>query len=123
MGRNPDNRVMISKSEWKIMQVLWDESPLRMGEIVDALKHSKWKRTTIQTMVNRLVAKGFIETDRKGYAFLYYPKVKEKKQKAATSKEFVDEIYNGSLAGFIEGYLSLEKLSSEEKEKIKELIK
>ncbi|HBN83700.1 MAG TPA: CopY/TcrY family copper transport repressor, partial [Clostridiales bacterium] len=46
----------ISDSEWHVMSVLWDESPLTSTSIIEAIKpHMKWSPKTIHTLISRLV--------------------------------------------------------------------
>jgi len=57
----------ISEAEWEVMRVLWNESPLTANKIVDELTATtRWKGTTIRTLINRLVEKSVIGYEKKG---------------------------------------------------------
>lgn len=116
------NEVKISDSEWLILQPIWNKSPLYMGDIVSALSHTPWSRTTIQTMVARLVAKGVVGTSRTGYAFLYYPLVTEEEAVKMYTKSFVDRVYRGKSAELISYIAKNDLLSAEEKKSLKKLF-
>ena len=48
----------ISESEWKVMKILWDESPLTANQIVAALAGTTmWNHRTVKTLLNRLLNK------------------------------------------------------------------
>ena len=70
----------ISESELEVMKVLWQfQRPLSSGEIIEALTaKTLWKPKTIQTMLNRLVAKGAVAADKNsGKAYAYQALVAE----------------------------------------------
>lgn len=116
------NEVKISDSEWLIMQVIWNKSPLYMGDIVSALSYTPWRRTTIQTMVARLVTKNVIATNRTGYAFLYYPIISKEAAVSMYTKSFVDRVYNGNAAGLVTMIAESDMLKPEDKKKLKKLF-
>lgn len=57
----------ISESEWEVMKVLWESSPLTANDIVEVLsKRASWQRETIRTLINRLVQKKAVRFEKKG---------------------------------------------------------
>ena len=116
------NEVKISDSEWLIMQVIWNKSPLYMGDIVSALSYTPWRRTTIQTMVARLVTKNVIATNRTGYAFLYYPLISREDAVNMYTKSFIDRVFCGSAADLVTLIAEKELLKPEDKKKLKKLF-
>lgn len=53
----------ISDAEWRVMQVIWDKSPITANEVVDKLKNNThWKPKTIKTLIRRLVEKKALGT-------------------------------------------------------------
>lgn len=116
------NEVKISDSEWLIMQAIWSKSPLYMGDIVSALNYTPWSRTTIQTMVARLVAKNVVATNRTGYAFLYYPLITEEDAVKMYTKSFIDRVYRGSAAKLVSTLAAGDMLKPEDKKKLKKLF-
>ncbi len=68
----------ISKSEWRIMRVLWNESNMTSGEITNRLKETRnLSVTTVKTQISSLVKKGVIEANKDNRFPLYYPVVTE----------------------------------------------
>ena len=48
----------LSKSEQRVLDVLWNEQPLTVGQVIERLqKDSDWHENTIKTLLTRLVQK------------------------------------------------------------------
>ena len=63
----------ISETEQPVLKVLWDLGRGTVREVLDALNelgHS-WAYTTVQTLLTRLLAKGYVAADRTGSAHVY----------------------------------------------------
>lgn len=117
------NEVKISDSEWLILQVIWSKNvPMRMGEIASALSYTPWKRTTIQTMVARLVTKDILGTNQSDYAFLYYPIVAKEAALEMYTKSFIERVYEGNTAELVAAIATGDYLSAEEKKALKKSL-
>ena len=54
-----DQRTMVSDSEWKIMELLWQNDTLTMTEITQMLsKSTGWSKHTVISLLKRMCAKG-----------------------------------------------------------------
>ncbi|MHB1484470.1 MAG: BlaI/MecI/CopY family transcriptional regulator [Saccharofermentanales bacterium] len=94
---------MISDSEWLVMQAIWDKNPCYLGDIINALKFTPWNKTTISTMVNRLVWKKLIMVKKlTNTLFLYAPLISEKEAVEIYTKAFVDRVYKCDAAKLVE---------------------
>ena len=68
------NKLSLSDGEWKLMNLLWDESPLTIGAMVTAMRDdTAWTKATINIMLNRLADKGAVRVDATGSRKLFYP--------------------------------------------------
>ncbi len=114
--------ISISESEWQVMRIVWSEPPKTLQDILAGLKHTEWSQTTIQTYLARLVKKGALLTERQGKGYLYYPAVSEQECQQAESRDFLNRVYNGSLAGMVSGFIKSESLSDDELAMLKKLI-
>ena len=55
------NKYTLSDGEWKLMNLLWEQSPLTIGGMVQALKDDTgWTKATVNIMLNRLAEKGAV---------------------------------------------------------------
>ncbi len=116
------NEVKISDSEWLILQVIWSKSPITMGDIVKALDYTPWARTTIQTMVARLVSKKILSTNAAGYAFLYSPLISKEDAVKMYTKSFIYQVYSGDASALVAAIASGNYLTPQEKKVVKKLL-
>ena len=57
----------LSDGEWKLMKVLWQQSPRTLGALVAALAPTTgWSKATVFMMLKRLIAKGAVSLDESG---------------------------------------------------------
>ncbi len=67
-------KLSLSDGEWKLMNLLWDESPLTIGTMVNALRDdTAWTKATVNIMLGRLADKGAVRVDDSGRAKKFYP--------------------------------------------------
>lgn len=63
---------LITNAEWEIMRVVWTKKNTTSTEISQLLKERlAWKPSTVKTLLNRLVEKGFLATEKVGKGFVY----------------------------------------------------
>ena len=117
-----EKQLSISESEWRVMQIIWNDCPQTLPEILDRLKETGWSKTTIQTYLARLVKKGALSTKRQGKGYLYYPAVSESDCQLAESRSFLSRVYDGSLSRMVMGFVKSGELSQEELNELKSLI-
>ena len=114
--------ISISESEWAVMKIIWNEPPKTLPDILNALKHTAWSPTTIQTYLARLVKKGALTTKRQGKGYLYYPAISESDCQLAESRSFLSRVYDGSLSQMVKGFVKSGSLSEAELSELKKLI-
>lgn len=114
----------ITDSEWIVMKVLWEESPLLSRDIIKRVgERSTWNNKTIETLLRRLVDKGAV-----GFNFInskvreYFPLISHEECEKVESETFLKKVYDGSVSMLIAGLLKHQKVSQEELEKLKKLI-
>lgn len=116
-------KVNITESEWKVMKVLWENSPLSLKEIVSALKdETNWSNTTIRTLIVRLMEKEYIEADKSSGNFKYAPLVEKEACQKEQAKDFLERIFEGSMEMFITAFAKKGKLTQKDQEELKKLI-
>ena len=88
----------LSDSEWKLMNRLWDRSPMTITELTAALREDTgWSKNTIITMLSRLEAKGAVRYEEGGRAKQYFPTVDREDAARAETESFLSKVYGGSL--------------------------
>jgi predicted transcriptional regulator len=93
----PKRPPTIPDSELDVIKVLWDRGQGTVREILDTLKSAgrSWSYATVATLLDRLEAKGMIESDRSELAFVYKPCVTEAEVQQKRVGNLVEKLYNG----------------------------
>ena len=67
-----EQQLSISESEWRVMKIVWSNSPQTLPEILDRLKETGWSKTTIPNIPCPFGKKRSIDykTSRKGILIL-----------------------------------------------------
>ncbi|MDQ2085824.1 BlaI/MecI/CopY family transcriptional regulator [Herbivorax sp. ANBcel31] len=114
----------ITDSEWIIMKVLWEKSPLVNKEIVkNVSKKSTWNKKTIETLLRRLVEKGAVGFNQvNGKIREYFPLIGKEECIKEESESFLKKVYDGSVSMLMAGFIKNKNVSKEELQKLKELI-
>ncbi|MDY3984194.1 BlaI/MecI/CopY family transcriptional regulator [Dysosmobacter sp.] len=91
-------KINLSDSEWKLMNRLWDRSPMTITELTAALREDTgWTKNTVITMLSRLEAKGAVRYEEGGRAKRYFPTVDREDAARAETESFLSKVYGGSL--------------------------
>ena len=110
----------IFDSEYQLLSLIWNESPVRMRDLVrEANEVYGWQRTTVYTMVKRLSERGVLDFNDSMVAPLF---TREQVQ-LAKAKDFVDFIFGGSLADVVEVYAAKKKMKKDDAARIREIMK
>lgn len=114
----------ISETEWEVMKVCWEKSPVAAREIIDALSAGdEWHPKTVKTLLNRLVKKRALGFKKQGRTYLYQPLVAETDCVTAESESFLDRVFGGSLHPMLAHFVGTKKLSPAEITELKRLLK
>lgn len=113
----------ITEAELEIIKVLWKTNePMTAQQVSDALKNKKWKYSTIATLFSRMVDKGTVTYEKKGRFFYYIPAVDEKEYKAHETKNFISNLYNGSVRNLVASLVESNQMSEDDIDEIRKLF-
>ena len=112
----------ISDSEWKVMEVLWEKSPLLSKQIVEIIDDKEWSKATVKSLINRLLKKEVIGYSIQGNSYLYYPLIEKKEALHEEKKYFINKIFQGSSKDFLMNFVKEAKLTHEEIEELKNIL-
>ena len=91
-------KINLSDSEWRLMNRLWDRSPMTITELTAALREDTgWSKSTVITMLSRLEAKGAVCHEEGQRAKQYYPLIRREDAARAETESFLSRVYGGSL--------------------------
>ena len=113
----------IAKSEWRIMKILWNQSPMTAKQIIKALANSvQWNPKTVKTLLNRLVKKKALGFTKEGRTYNYFPLVSENECANAERQSFLSKVYSGALQPMLAAFLEDGKLSEDEIAELKKIL-
>ena len=113
----------ISGAESHIMAALWDQGPLTAEEIVQTVGPAQtWGEATVKTLINRLLKKKAIASERAGGRALYHPIVSREDYVTGESQGLLDRLFGGEIAPLVAHYARHRALSAEEITRLKSLI-
>jgi BlaI family penicillinase repressor len=105
----------ISNSELQVMDALWSEHPLTVGQVIDRLQQQcDWQESTIKTLLTRLIQKEAIARHKVERRYLYEPLISRKAYLTNASEGFLKQFFNGEMAPLVAHFAESKKLSSKD---------
>ena len=116
-------RPTISDAEWEVMNVLWERSPLGSAEIAEALREpTGWHPKTVQTLLGRLVKKGYLAFDDDGGRYLYRPAVPRRECVRREGRSFLDRVFAGDAGSLLLHFVEEVELTPAEIDELRRVL-
>ncbi len=113
----------ISESEWEVMHVLWEKSPLTANEVISSLqKQTDWKPKTIRTLLDRLVHKEVIGVNKEQRVYTFFPLYTQDECQRAEAKSFVKRIYSGMYKSMLVQFIQEDSLSEKDIKELRSIL-
>jgi BlaI family penicillinase repressor len=114
----------LTEGEWAIIQAVWDNRPCAAPTVQEALQSEKaWSYSTVKTMMDRMVAKGLLKTQRIRNLILYRPAITRKEAQNSEIMRAVKRAFNGALTPMMQFLLDSNKLSKDQLTELEAMIK
>ncbi len=114
--------LQISDAEAKVMQVLWEESPLAADQVLQRLADASWHVSTVKTLLSRLVVKNAVAAEAEGRRFLYRPLLSRKAYVNSESGSLLDRLFGGKVTPLISHFAEQRKLSKRDLKELRRLL-
>ena len=113
----------ISDAEWKIMNVLWEQSPCTITQLTKMLAESTgWTKHTIITLLKRLEEKDAVYYEEGGKAKQYYAKLPQNEVVIEETKHFLDKTFKGRLGLMMNAMIREEAITKEEIDELYQIL-
>ena len=113
----------LSDGEWKLMKVLWQQSPRTLGALVAALAPTTgWSKATVFMMLKRLIAKGAVSLDESGKHQQYSAAVAYAEVEPEETASFLTKVYGGSVGLMVSNLVGRGALSEQEIRELKAIL-
>lgn len=116
--------VRLSEAEWKVMNLLWQESPQTMMQLTGHFRETTgWTKHTVMTFLRRMEEKGAIHHEEGQRAKLYYPDVGREETVLQETEEFLEKVFDGRMGLMLNTMVERKALSKEEIAELYEILR
>ena len=114
----------ISDSELDILKALWNEHPLKVGDVRERLNTSgrSWAYNTVQTLLNRLEAKGFVNSQKAGRAYVFSPAISQNQFLDNRLTDLAEKICEGSQTPLMMALVQKQKFTRSEIDEFRQML-
>ncbi|MCR5611143.1 MAG: BlaI/MecI/CopY family transcriptional regulator [Clostridiales bacterium] len=118
------DKISLSDGEWKLLNLLWKDNPLTIGQMVESLASSTgWTKATVNVMLNRLADKGAVRIVTGGRRKLIYPVIAREEAVWQEARNTLERIRTDSLGLLLSAMTRDTKLSEQEVEELIGILK
>jgi BlaI family penicillinase repressor len=116
--------VELFDSEWAILQVVWDLGPCAAPAVQEVLQKDKgWAYTTVKTLMDRMVRKGLLRTERVRNLYLYRAAITRPEAQRSEILRTIKRAFDGAMTPMMQFLIESESLSDEEYQELERLIR
>lgn len=112
-------------TEFEVMSTVWQNiPPVTTAMLMKQLGNEKgWKLQTLVTLLNRLIERGFLRSEKSGKERTYYPCIRQEDYIQYETSLFVERYHNNSLLQLVSAFSGHNRLSREEIEELSSWLK
>lgn len=114
-------------AELEIMKLIWHNpvpiSTKEVMQLVNEQTDNNWTQQTLQTLLNRLIAKEYLKKEQRGREYMYTPLVAEKDYVEFESGEFLRKMHGNSVVGLMRALFDSRKITDEDIAELEAMLK
>ena len=111
--------LLLSESEYRMMDIIWDNAPVESGRLVKLCESGlAWKKSTTYTMLKKLCDKNIVQNSDSIVSVI----VPREEVQSRESEHVVKRSFGGSLPAFVNAFLGNGKISRKEADELISLI-
>ena len=108
----------LTKAEEEIMQILWDLEKANVASIIEKMPEPKPAYNTVSTIIRILETKEFVDHEKQGKGYLYFPVVEKETYSNQSMNKLMDSYFNGSFKSMVSFFMKKNDLDTKELEAI-----
>ena len=114
----------ISKTEMEIMLALWEHGPMPVRGIVEEVyhAHSQSLHTTVKSLLERLMRKGYIHCDRGSYPHVFSPTVDREAVARTQVEKIAANLYGGHVPSVLLSMVERVRLTERDRAIIESIL-
>lgn len=112
-------------TELEIMKAIWEKGDTLSTSEVKALleRQRAWNVSALQTLLNRLIDRGFLESYKEGKNRFYTPLVSEKEYLAVENKAFLEKVNDRSVTKLVASLFDSHSISEADLDELAAFIR
>jgi BlaI family transcriptional regulator, penicillinase repressor len=115
--------IELTEAEWTIIKAVWESEPCTAPAIQEKLhKQTEWTYSTVRTVMDRMVAKGLLESKKSGKLTLYRSAVTRAQAQRGELLYALKNAFDDALQPMMQCLLDSKNLSRKELDQLKQLI-
>lgn len=108
----------LTKAEEEIMQILWELQKANVSDIIGQMPEPKPAYNTVSTIVRILESKEFVDHEKRGKGYLYFPLVDKDTYSNQSMNKLMNSYFNGSFKSMVSFFVKKNDLDAKELEAI-----
>ncbi len=113
----------LTEAEWEIIQVVWEHEPCAAPTVQEELvARKKWTYSTVKTLMDRMVTKGLLTTERIRNLMLYRSAISQQDAQRGELLRTVKRAFGGEFTPMMQFMLDSDALSRKELDDLEALI-
>lgn len=115
--------IILQQSEWYIMEQLWKNEKMTIMQLFHALENDPgWSKSTVNTMLKRMMDKNLLSYEESEKARQYYPLISREEVALAETENLLNKIYEGSVSMMMSTLVKKKKISRKELEELYSIL-
>ena len=116
--------IILQQSEWLLMEQLWENGSMTIMQLFHALEVDPgWSKSTVNTMLKRMMDKEIISYHEGEKARQYYPLISRDEAALAETESLLEKIYDGSVSMMMSTLVKKKKISKVEIDELNGILK
>ncbi len=119
-----ERQAPVSESELEVLKTLWEFGPGTVRAVNAALREGgrRWAYTTVQTLLQRLEAKGYVACDRSGPAHVFRAAVSREELVSRRLRDLADQLCGGTASPLLLALVEDGRLTNEDVQQLRRLL-
>ena len=114
----------LTEGEWAIIQAVWEKEPCAAPAVQEELEARKnWHYSTVKTLMDRMVTKGLLTTERIRNLILYRSAITRVQAQKGEIMRAVKRAFDGALTPMMQFMLDEHNLSQKQLAELESLIR
>jgi len=113
----------LTKAEEQVMQKLWELGKTNVKSIIELMPEPRPAYNTVSTIVRILENKGFVDHEKHGKGYLYFPIVSAETYKKVFMKRFMSSYFQDSFKNMVSFFAKEDKMNIKDLEELMNDVK